>query len=137
MTDSLNIGQAIYTTLSQDADISGYVGDKIFPVVAVSRSDNNLTSLMPFIIYQREGMTGRSTKDGVFEDTALIAIKIVTANYTQGIEIATLVRHLFEDKKIKFDNITMCDTQLQNAYEEYNDNYSAYVQSLKLNTKIS
>lgn len=137
MTDSLNIGQAIYTTLSQDADISGYVGDKIFPVVAVSRSDNNLTSLMPFIIYQREGMTGRSTKDGVFEDTALIAIKIVTTNYTQGIEIATLVRHLFEDKKIKFDNITMCDTQLQNAYEEYNDNYSAYVQSLKLNTKIS
>ncbi len=137
MIDTLNIGQVIYNALSSDDDITGYVGANIFPVVATFRSDAEFNSLMPFIVYQREGMTGRSTKDGVYEDSAQVSIKIVTSNYIQGVELATLVRKLFEDRKIQYENITMCDTQLQNAYEEYNDNYSAYVQTIKLNTKIS
>lgn len=137
MIDSLNIGQVIYNKLSTSNEINEILNNKIYPIVAIKRSNEDIGSLLPFIIYSRDGLIPRSTKDGIYEDTVQFTIKIVTSNYTQGIDITTLVRNIFEGRKIIYDNITISDTVLTNAYEEYNDNYSAYVQSLRFTTKIS
>ena len=157
MIKSLNIGELIYEQLTSNTDLSAIVGNKVYPLVAnlkrdsqsnstlsdFSQSNSTLSDLMPFIIYQRDSLSGDACKDGTYEDDVTFSIKVVTSKYLDGISIAALVRGIFEGSSFTYnDTTTNCSfttgcIYLTNAYEEYNDNYSAFVQTLRFNTKIS
>lgn len=137
MKDSLKkISKIIYSSLSENIELNEYC-DKIFPLVIVKKQDENITSLMPFIIYKRDSFDSRYSKDGIYEDEVSFSLFIYTKSYNEGIEIASLIIEQFEGRKITYDDITMSDIKLDNSYEEYNDSYSAYIQILRFNTKIS
>lgn len=138
MLNSLNIGELIYNTLINNDDLAALVGTKVYPLVANTKKDSTLTAsdLMPFIIYQRDGLSGNGCKDGYYEDSIEFSIRIVTAKYLDGISIANIVRGIFEGSSITYNNIKTDIIHLSNAFEEYNDNYSAFVQTLRFNTKI-
>lgn len=139
MLNSLNIGELIYNTLSNNEDITELVGNKIYPLIANAKKDSSTTAsdLMPFIIYQRENLNSNGCKDGYYEDAIDFSIRIVTAKYLDGITIANIVRGIFEGSSITYNNIKTDIITLTNAFEDYNDNYSAFVQTLRFNTKIS
>lgn len=129
MIDSLNIGKVIYTNLSTDSRIQGILGKRIYPVIA----ENN--AALPFIIYKRDTLTSNGCKDGVYEDNIIFTINIVTEKYSQGVEIANLVRDILEKDMIQYEQMTLEDTTIQGASESYSDD--SYIQTLKFNTKIS
>lgn len=139
MIDSLNIGQVIYYFLHSDSNINTLVSDKIYPLVANLKNDTtqSLSDLLPFIIYSRDGLSTNGCKDGFYQNNVDFSIKVITKTYSQGITIANYVRSIFEGKTLTYNNITISDTILTNAFEEYNDNYSAFVQTIRFNTKIS
>lgn len=145
MIKSLNIGEFIYEQLTSNTDLSAIVGNKVYPLVANLKNDSTVTAsdLMPFIIYQRDSLSGDACKDGTYEDDVTFSIKVVTSKYSDSISIAALVRGIFEGRSFTYNNTTTnCSfttgcIYLTNAYEEYNDNYSAFVQTLRFNTKIS
>lgn len=145
MIKSLNIGELIYEQLTSNTDLSAIVGNKVYPLVANLKNDSTVTAsdLMPFIIYQRDSLSGDACKDGTYEDDVTFSIKVVTSKYSDSISIAALVRGIFEGSSFTYNNTTTnCSfttgcIYLTNAYEEYNDNYSAFVQTLRFNTKIS
>lgn len=145
MIKSLNIGELIYEQLTSNTDLSAIVGNKVYPLVANLKNDSTVTAsdLMPFIIYQRDSLSGDACKDGTYEDDVTFSIKVVTSKYSDSISIAALVRGIFEGSSFTYNNTTTnCSfttgcIYLTNAFEEYNDNYSAFVQTLRFNTKIS
>lgn len=145
MIKSLNIGELIYEQLTSNQALAALVGSKVYPLVANLKNDSTVTAsdLMPFIIYQRDSLSGDACKDGTYEDDVTFSIKVVTSKYSDSISIAALVRGIFEGSSFTYNNTTTnCSfttgcIYLTNAYEEYNDNYSAFVQTLRFNTKIS
>lgn len=92
MTNSILIGKAIYSQLSTDNTVKGYVDAKIFPLVA----ENDTT--FPFIAYTRENVTGSYgyTKDGHIGDEVQFRIDVVSDSYNQSCEIALAVRQCLE-----------------------------------------
>lgn len=147
MIKSLNIGELIYEQLTSNQALVALVGNKVYPLVANlkrdSQSNSTLSDLMPFIIYQRDSLSGDACKDGTYEDDVTFSIKVFASKYLDSVSIAALVRGIFEGSSFTYNNTTTnCSfttgcIYLENAFEDYNDNYSAFVQTLRFNTKIS
>lgn len=147
MIKSLNIGELIYEQLTSNQALAALVGNKVYPLVANlkrdSQNNSTLSDLMPFIIYQRDNLSGDACKDGTYEDDVTFSIKVFASKYLDSVSIAALVRGIFEGSSFTYNNTTTnCSfttgcIYLENAFEDYNDNYSAFVQTLRFNTKIS
>jgi len=76
------IGSAIYNLLSNDATVSGFVGTKIYPYLAVD------DIVYPYIAYKQEGLEPTDDKDGVSRlDTITYEVEMW---HTDIIELKTL-----------------------------------------------
>jgi hypothetical protein len=53
------IGKAIYNLLSNDATVSGYVSNRIYPFMAIEQV------VAPYIVYTQETLEPHNIKDGV------------------------------------------------------------------------
>lgn len=123
MINSLNIGAYVFDRLSNELD-----DIKVCPIVVEKETT------FPYIVYKRIGLVPASSKDGEFEDTARIEVKVVTENYADGIEIANQVRESLEVDEDTFDGMGI-ETTLENGTEEYA--YNAYIQTLIYKIKIN
>ena len=125
MVNSILIGKLIYKLLHNDNNITNYVGTQIYPLVA------EFDTKFPFITYTRDSVNSISCKDGYYEDNVTFSINIVSSNYLESLEIANIVRQIFEKNKIINDDITLFNVTLSSINEEYNND--AYVQTLTFN----
>lgn len=125
MVNSILIGKLIYKLLHNDTNITNYVGKQIYPLVA------EFDTKFPFITYTRDSVNSISCKDGYYEDNVTFSINIVSSNYLESLEIANIVRQIFEKNKIISDDITLFNVTLSSINEEYNND--AYVQTLTFN----
>lgn len=126
MIDSVLIGKVIYKLLSSNDQLKQYVNKKIYPLIA----DNDVT--YPFIIFYRTSITNNHCKDGYYEDEVSFSVMVVSNKYMESLEIANIVRSIFEKKRLT-DEITDCI--LQDVDEDYRDN--AYIQQLYFQCKIT
>lgn len=131
MINSLIFGKVIYSRLTTiNEDLKELIGTKVFPLIA----DNNTD--YPFVVYKRTGvMNNDETKDGYSEDVVNYEVVIVSNKYEESLNIAQMVRNLLERKRIESDIMTIYDTKLTLATEEYSGD--AYVQKLTFNCKIN
>lgn len=126
MVNSILIGKTIYKLLTDSDELKDYVGNKIYPLIA----DDGVT--FPFIIYYRTSIRNTVCKDGYYEDEVSFSIIAVSNSYIQSLEIANIIRSIFEKKKLS-DTIYNCT--VEDIDEDYRDN--AYVQQLDFNCKIT
>lgn len=126
MVNSILIGKTIYKLLTDSDELKKYVDNKIYPLIA----DDGVT--FPFIIYYRTSIRNTVCKDGYYEDEVSFSIIAVSNSYIQSLEIANIIRSIFEKKKLT-DTIYNCT--VEDIDEDYRDN--AYVQQLDFNCKIS
>ena len=126
MVNSILIGKTIYKLLTDSDELKDYVGNKIYPLIA----DDGVT--FPFIIYYRTSIRNTVCKDGYYEDEVSFSIIAVSNSYIQSLEIANIIRSIFEKKKLS-DTIFNCT--VEDIDEDYRDN--AYVQQLDFNCKIT
>lgn len=122
MVNSILIGKTIYKLLSDSETLSGYVGNKIFPLVA----DNNIN--YPFIVYFRDDINSISCKDGYYEDEVSFTIAVICDKYLESLEIANTVRKIFEKKRIIDDDLEIYDCKISGVDETWE--YNGYVQKL-------
>ena len=125
MINTLNIGKYIYSALNDSEEITC----KVYPLIA----DND--AKYPFIVYRRINLVSNSSKDGIYEDSTIVEIVIVSDKYSVGVDIATEVRNLLEKQSVIYDDLEINDTTLSLAAEEYSNN--AYVQRLQFTFKIN
>jgi len=123
MINSLNIGQYIFDSLSTTLE-----GIKICPIVVEKETP------MPFIVYKRLSLIPANSKDGEFEDTARVEVKVVSENYAEGIEIANQIRERIEVESDTFEGMGI-ESTLENSNEDYAQN--VYTQILIYRIKIN
>lgn len=121
---AISINKYIYNILINDETIKGYVGNKIYPMVAEE------TTTYPFIIYKKNSLTTEYTKDGRTTDIADISITIVATDYTTTVDVMERVRELFENKRSEYFK----EVRLISNVDEYIDN--AYIQEITFSIKI-
>ena len=126
MVNSILIGKTIYKLLTESDELKKYVGNKIYPLIA----DDGVT--FPFVIYYRTSISNTSNKDGYFEDEVSFTILTVSNKYIESLEIANIIRAIFEKKKLGTD-IYSC--RLDDVDEDYRDN--AYIQQLYFSCKMT
>lgn len=126
MVDSILIGKTIFKLLSASAELKKYVDNKIYPLIA----DDGVT--YPFIIYYRTSIRNIVCKDGYYEDEVGFSILVVSNSYIESLEIANIVRSIFEKNKLT-DTIYNC--KVEDIDEDYNNN--AYIQEIDFTCKVT
>lgn len=119
MSKSILVGKIINSTLSNNTDITTYVGNKIFPLVAL----NGTT--YPFITYSRTNVyIENGSKDGWIGDTVSFQIVVESNKYDESCEIAQLVRESFENHTLSNDELTIYNIHLTGITEMFgNDDF--------------
>jgi hypothetical protein len=83
----MNVGNAIYNLLANDATVSGFVGVQIYPAEIPQAVE------MPAIIYSINGIEPETTKDGPSKlDTYTIEIVAFSNKYDEMIDIYQAIR---------------------------------------------
>ncbi len=126
MVNSILIGKTIFKLLSASAELKKYVDKKIYPLIA----DDGVT--YPFIIYYRTSIRNIVCKDGYYEDEVGFSILVVSNSYIESLEIANIVRSIFEKNKLT-DTIYNC--KVEDIDEDYNNN--AYIQEIDFTCKVT
>lgn len=126
MVNSILIGKTIYKLLSESEELKEFVGDKIYPLIA---SDENVS--FPFITFYRTDITSNGCKDGYYEDDVSFTICVVSNKYFETLEIANLVRSIFEKKRLT-ENIGNC--VIESIDEDYRE--GGYIQQLYFHCKM-
>ena len=110
---SILLGKAIYSILTGNTELHEYIDDKIYPIFAPDEI------LVPFLVYERRNIVPSYTKDGLLYDEVGITINIVSADYSDGIEIANIVRSALELKSGDYSGVHIYRTELINSSEDY------------------
>lgn len=119
--DSLKVGKAIYSLLNGSSLLTDIVGNKIYPIIVEKETT------YPFIVYKRSNIIPSYTKDYHLKDEVVIDIICVSNDYSESVDIASIVRDILEDKR--FADIE--SIKLESADEDFvND---AYIQTLSFN----
>ncbi len=75
----------IRSLLLQNEEIKGFVGERIFPIMAPEGTDGD------FIVYQRDGLKQEYTQMGVAGQTAVIYVTAVSDSYVRNNSLASLI----------------------------------------------
>lgn len=121
--DSLRIGKEIYSLLNGCDELTKLVGNKIYPIIVEKETS------YPFIVYKRTTIIPDYTKDFHFKDSVLLDIICVSDDYSESIDIASIVRELLEDKR--FNSMGIESIKVESADEDFIDN--AYIQTISFN----
>lgn len=126
MTQYLGIGKAVYEILSTNQDITRYVGNNIYRLIAKNGTK------FPYIIFHRESVELPSTKDFIHETVSVVELNIVSDKYNTGIEIADKVLQIFLNTKGTHAGIDIKKVEYISCSESYDDEDQAFVQTLTL-----
>ena len=138
MIQSILIGKAIYTILSNDEYISqkltGKVDEiyklKVYPLIA------NSNTTYPYITYKKNNIQSSGTKDGISFDTVSFSISVTDINYNSSCDIANKIREIFERQEFNFNNgFRIHDINLTGVDELWND--EAFVQILTFECRVT
>jgi len=113
------ITSEIRSILINDENISQAIGKKIFPILAPEGTDGD------FIVYQRDGFKEDRTKFGVANQSPLIFVSAVSADYGNSINLASII---YEALSGRYKDPDM-EIQLEDSTEDYIE--GKYIQVLQ------
>lgn len=114
------IGNDIRDILLADADVSGQVGNHIYPCVAAENTKGD------FIVYLRQKYGKEDVKQGVYADACEVAVIAISDNYDNAIALASNIdkaltgTHTIDGNKV--------DIILMDSTEAFEDN--KYIETL-------
>lgn len=106
----IKIGQTINNILSNDANVTQIVGNKIYPMVA----DTGTT--FPFIVYKKSSYTPIYTKDGISNKSATVEIIIAAEDYETSVNLADIVFIAISAKDRKFRLVSNTEDYIEDTF---------------------
>ena len=131
MIQSILIPKIVYSALKNDEKLNEYINQRIFPMIA------DLGTQFPYVAYSRTYITPIYTKDFYTEDTVGIEIIVASNDYIESLEIANIVRGIFECKTLKTNELTISQISLTSVTEAYDDQANAFVQRIAFDFKVN
>lgn len=89
----------LYDKLQNNGDVSSYVNDRIFPLVAEEGTD------YPYLIMKLESILPQYTKDGRIYDVITVSVTVYAKDYKTVTQIQEIVRNLLESNSFKLDSL--------------------------------
>lgn len=126
---NFSIGSEIHSLLMADSAVTAQIGNKLFPIVATKRKDENGNEIevsFPFAVYRRTAYEPQDNKDYQGEKV-YIEIFVAAEGYKQSLNIANSIADALNGKstenieEIKIVNMWedwQSDTYLQNITVE-------------------
>lgn len=130
MINSILIGKLVYEKLSTDSALHSYVNGRIFPLIA------EMGTAFPYIAFSKDSISPAYTKDGCYEDQVSVQIVVASVDYLQSLDIANVVRGIFEGKRYKSEELSISECRMTNVSEAYDDNAGVFIQRLFFNFKV-
>lgn len=129
MAKLLNVIKGINYILKNDTNVTGVVGDKIYPIGIPGVDDDGYEVVFPNIVMTRVSITPTEIKD-CDQDICNVQIDIYTNDYEQSVDIATIVRDALEPTETGiYNGVNIANIIFQSANEGF-DNKGIFVQSL-------
>lgn len=128
MKTSISAGFIIASILTNDVALQELGITDVFPTV--SERD----AILPYISYQRTGMSQQGVKTGMGADTAQITVTCYATEYEESLEIAEAVRAALDGKQATYEDMRMRSCIMDGSSEGWADD--AYIQELVFNVKI-
>lgn len=120
---TLSIGKLIYGAITSNPELNTELDNKVFPLVAPT------DTTFPFVVYNRtNSYSSDQTKDGWCGDHSAFQITVVSDSYNSSVDIADLIRALFENCTISNSNLRIYNIHLTSSNEMFNDD--EYIQNL-------
>lgn len=131
MIQSILIPKIVYNALKNDKKLNEYINNRVFPMIA------DFGTQFPYVAYSRTYITPIYTKDFYTEDTVGIEIIVASNDYIESLEIANIVRSIFECKTLKTNELTISQISLTSVTEAYDDQANAFVQRIAFDFKVN
>lgn len=114
---ALEAGKVINQVLTSDATIKGYIGNKVYPLIA----DKGTT--FPFIIYRRSSITPVDSKEGIYVTSAYYSVAIAAESYKDSISIARAVVGALTSAKGEIQGLNIQSISLTQSNEYWDDEF--------------
>lgn len=124
---SILIGLHIRRALERDADVTGFVENRIYPLVVPQGVET-----YPFICYDVSGGSGDDTKDGVVDDVATVNIAVIAKTYEDAIILGNSVRYALEGKTAEYAELDVTECMNMAYNDEYIEALDAYAVNLSM-----
>lgn len=124
---TIRISEAIREILSNDTHVTGYVGNRMYPVgINVPNQD------FPYIVYTRSNILAEDSKDyNPYTNTCNVYISVFSVDYTDSLDIACAVVDALEHTSGVYAGINISDCRFQNIDEQYESD--CYIQTISFN----
>lgn len=127
---SILIGLHIRRALEKETDVTGFVGNRIFPLVVPQGVET-----YPFICYDISGGSGDSTKDGNVDDTASVSLAVIAKTYEEAIVIGNAVRYALDGKTAEYSEFIVTESMNVSYNDEYVEAIDAYAVNISIDFK--
>lgn len=124
---SILIGLHIVRALESNQVIKEMVGDRIYPLVVPQGVDR-----YPFIVYDMQGGSGTTTKDGTVDDAVTVQVSVIAKMHTQALNIGNAVRYALDGHCPTYEEFRI----LKTGNIVYNDEYVEAIDAYSVNISI-
>lgn len=131
MIQSILVPKIVYQALTNNTELESYIGKRAVALVAEQGTQ------FPYVAYSKTYITPTYTKDFYTEDSVGIEIVVAATDYLQSLEIANIVRSIFECRKLKTSELTISQITFGGITEGYDDAANAYIQRLTFEFKVN
>jgi hypothetical protein len=125
------ISKAIKYIFDNTSGITGYTGNRYYPVVAP------VDCVTPFIVYQSALNAVTYTKSGREMDEYTTDFLIVSSNYTEVLNLTQIIRQTLEFKRGNYNGINISDIRVNNDDELWNDDTKEFMKRINMTIKVS
>lgn len=108
------IGDAIYNILSTNTDVTGIVGERIYPLRAP------LKDPLPLIVFQSR-TTPEYVIGGVAQNITTTYVAIISDSYTIANRLATYVRNALENVRGDFPGASIFHSKVNQITEDFDE----------------
>ena len=120
------IGNDIRDILLADSGVTEQVGAHIYPIIAAEGTDGD------FIVYSRQEYSKSSVKQGVYEDSCIVAVVAVSDNYDRALALADKIDLALTGTHTNNEGMSF-DIYLQDSTETFDD--FKYIETLLFKIK--
>lgn len=124
---SILIGLHIVRALEINQVVKEMVGDRIYPLVVPQGVDR-----YPFIVYDMQGGSGTTTKDGTVDDAVTVQVSVIAKMHTQALNIGNAVRYALDGHCPTYEEFRI----LKTGNIVYNDEYVEAIDAYSVNISI-
>ena len=116
----------VQTLLSNEV-VAEKVGDRIFPLVVPQGVER-----FPFVVYDMQGGSGTTTKDGSVDDAVTVQVNVVAKTHTEALTIGNAVRYVLDGYCPRYKEFEIRKT----GNIVYNDEYVEALDAYSVNISI-